>query len=534
LASLTPNQLEQLRARISQRAESSMPVWPVAVRPCAERNALAVLLGTLLGKLPNDDIAPLVRPILNEQDENGSWGNDLSRTLEIVQALSQAQRPEARPHLNKAVTWLEEHPNRRQLRAETLLLLGHTTGLGAPIRFKQFLKPALHVAIDWSFRNAMTSRKLAAHLLMNDAGGDKARMSELIGRQLSDGSWDGNVRTTALAMAALRQAGLPSTDTLFERGYRFMRVLQQWDGKDLIQAPCDISNMLHAMTVRSLLLAGAENNDVAPSAMLILHQQDQSGGWAIGSSQSVDVMTTANALDALSLFGDNPLETRWARRRAAIYMAAVQHADGSFAMQPKASWFGYRGLRNDASLDATSAALFALCECGEPSAIAVMNKAAAFVKRTQNSNGSFPVSTMKSQLVSTVLAAEALDAFGGARAQVERALEWIVTQQHVLGGFSDELGLTSWHTAMAIRGLSLRPAKHAEQLAMARTHLTMRQDDETKWWQDSALNVFATGVQKRLSVTEISTLAALEALNVSSRMRAMRTRKQRTTPTPKG
>ncbi|MBL0062703.1 MAG: hypothetical protein IPP40_14770 [bacterium] len=141
---------------------------------------------------------------------------------------------------------------------------------------------------------------------------------------------------------------------------------------------------------------------------------------------------------------------------------------------------------------------------------------------------------MKSQLVSTVLAAEALDAFGGARAQVERALEWVVTQQHVLGGFGDELGLTSWHTAMAIRGLSLRPAKHAEQLATARTHLTMRQDDETKWWQDSALNVFATGVQKRLSVTEITTMAALEAFNVSSRMRAMRTRKQRTTPTPKG
>jgi hypothetical protein len=114
-----------------------------------------LLLGTLLGTSFLMTISRRsCRPILNEQDENGSWGNDLSRTLEIVQALSQSQRPEARPHLNKAVTWLEEHPNRRQLRAETLLLLGHTTGLGAPIRFKQLLKPALHVAIDWSFRNA--------------------------------------------------------------------------------------------------------------------------------------------------------------------------------------------------------------------------------------------------------------------------------------------------------------------------------------------------------------------------------------------
>lgn len=534
MASLTPNSLEQLRARLGQRAESSIPVWPVAVRPCAERNALALLLGTLLNKLPNDDVAPLVRPILNEQDENGSWNNDMSRTLEIVQALSQSQRPEARPHLNKAVTWLEEHPKRKQLRAETLLLLGHTTGLGAPIRFKQLMRPALRVAIDWSFRKAMTSRKLAAHLLMSDAGGDSSRMTKLIRRQLGDGSWDGNVRTTALAMAALRQAGLPSSDSLFERGYRFMRVLQQWDGKDLIQAPCDVSMALHATTIRSLLLAGAENNEVAPSAMLLIHQQDQSGGWSIGSGQSVDVITTANALDALSLFGDNPLETRWARRRASAFLAAMQNGDGSFALQPRSGWFGVRGMRNDSSLDATSAALFALCDCGEPSGIRAMNKAADYVKRSQNPNGSFPTSTMKSQLVSTVLAAEGLDAFGSSRVEVERALDWIATQQHVLGGFGDELGLTSWHTAIGIRGLSLRPARYAEQLTSARAHLSLRQDDETKWWQDSALNLFAPALDKRLSVTEITTLAALEALNVSSRMRAMRTRKQRTTPTPKG
>lgn len=534
MANLTPNQLEQLRARIIQRAESCIPVWPVSIRPCAERNALALLLGTLLGKLPNDDVAPLVRPILNEQEENGSWGNDLSRTLEIVQALSQSSRPEARPNLNKAVTWLEEHPKRRQLKAETLLLLGHTTGLGAPIRFKQILKPALRMAIDWSFRSEKKSRKLAAHLLLNEAGADSARMTELVRSQMSDGSWDGNVRSTALAMAALRQAGLPSNDSLFERGFRFMRVLQQWDGKDLVQGPCDVSVALHTATVRSLLLAGAESNDVAPSAMMLLHQQDVSGGWSIGSGQGLDVITTANAVDALSLFGDNPIETRWARRRAAAFLVSVQHADGSFAVQPNNKWFAHRGALNAASLDATSCALFALCECGEANAMQAINKAATFVKRAQQSNGAFGASTMQSQLVSTVLAAEALDAYGGSRAAVERALDWIVSQQHVLGGFGDELGLTTWHTAMGIRGLCLRPARHAEALAMARAHLQMRQDDETKWWNDSALNVFATGIGKRISSTEISTMSAIEGLNVSSRMRAMRARKPRTTATPKG
>jgi prenyltransferase beta subunit len=121
-----------------------------------------------------------------------------------------------------------------------------------------------------------------------------------------------------------------------------MRVLQQWDGKDLIQAPCDISNALHAMTLRSLLLADAENNDVASvgdAAPASAGSTRAAGRLAVG--RPVDVMTTANALDALSLFGDNPLETRWARRRAAEFLIAAQNADGSFAMQPNGKWFGF-------------------------------------------------------------------------------------------------------------------------------------------------------------------------------------------------
>ena len=491
-------------------------------------------MGTLLGKLPNDDVAPLVRPILSEQEKNGSWRNDISLTLEIVQALSQSNRPEARPAMNKAVTWLEEHPHRRHLRAETLLLLGHTTGLGAPIRFRYLLKPALNIAIDWSFRGKNTSRKLAAHLLMNDQGRDNGRMSALIRRQQTDGSWDGNVRTTALAMAALRHAGVPASDSLFERGFRFMRVLQQWDGKDLLQAPADVSNVLHATTVRSLILAGAENSEVAPSAMLLLHHQDVSGGWSTGSGQPVDVMTTAMALDALALFGDEPLETRWVRRRAAEFLISVQHSDGSFSALPKKSWFAYRGAKNRASLDVTSAALLALCECGEFSALPAMIKAVNFITREQLPDGSFPASTMKSRLYTTVLAAEALDAFGGMRKHVEKSLEWISTQQHELGGFMGDVGLTSWHTAMAVRGLSLRPAKFAVELASARTHLLMRQDEETKWWNDASSNLYVPSLHRRLSVTEMTAMAALEALHTGSRVRAMRTRKLRTTPTPRG
>ncbi|MBK6910852.1 MAG: hypothetical protein IPH10_07975 [bacterium] len=71
----------------------------------------------------------------------------MSATLEIVQALSQTQRPEVRPALNKAVAWLEEHPRKRRLRAETLLLLGFTTA-GRAAALPVLVKPVLHAALD--------------------------------------------------------------------------------------------------------------------------------------------------------------------------------------------------------------------------------------------------------------------------------------------------------------------------------------------------------------------------------------------------
>ncbi len=142
---------------------------------------------------------------------------------------------------------------------------------------------------------------------------------------------------------------------------------------------------------------------------------------------------------------------------------------------------------------------------------------------------------MKSQLFATVLASEALDAFGGQRSSVERALDWVASRQHVLGGFGEAEGLTSWHTAIAIRGLTFASGEDMlEALATARTHFTMRQDDETKWWNDAAANIFVPGLGKRLSVTELTAMAALESLHTGSRIRALRMRKPRTTTTPKG
>ncbi|MBK6910851.1 MAG: terpene cyclase/mutase family protein, partial [bacterium] len=288
-----------------------------------------------------------------------------------------------------------------------------------------------------NLRHEAPTRKLAAHVLLNEPGADRARTAKLVRTQLADGSWKA---TYARRRWRWQRCGRPAcrqATRFFERGYRFMRVLQQWDGNDLIQSGCDISTMLHAVTLRSLLLAGGESQELAGSALVLLQQQDQSGGWSVGSGQSVDVITTAQALDALALFGDDPPDTRWARRRAAEFLLSVQQADGSWAVLPKPMAWLRRGLRAPGSLDATSLALLALTECGESFAIRGCSVRAVHSRAANGERPFAAPSSLKSRIGSTMLAAEALDALGGQRALVERALDWIAAQQHALGGFGE-------------------------------------------------------------------------------------------------
>jgi prenyltransferase beta subunit len=533
LAVLTNSQLVEARTRLAHRAEASVPVWAIAPRPCAQENATALLIGTLLGKIPADDVAALCKPILEEQLADGSWGGDFSKTLEIVQALSQVSRPETRPALEKSVEWLEKNRKALRLHPETLVMLGHITGLDAGTSIKKILLPLLKVTASWAMRQATPSRKLAVQVLFGEAGVMSARARRLLRNQLADGSWDGDTRTTALAMIALRHAGVNFQDSLFERGFRFLRVLQQWDKDNLVQSRCDVSAWMHAASVRGLLLSGCETHEVAASVLGLLHIQDQSGGWAMGSGQRVDLLTTAHVLDALTIFGDTPVETSWARRRAAEFLISAQLPSGGWSRSLKSthltSGFSFRGtIGNAMCFDTTIAVLASLAQSGESNASVqeVVRRAVRMVKKAQHPDGSYSSGAMRSKIWSTVMAVEALDSAGGHRTEIERALDWLAKQQHLLGGFGEANGLTSWHTAWGIRGLSLRPHRYSQELASARMHLLMRRDDESLLWNADA-PVSDTARADLSRVDDVTSFAALEAMTHMSRIRATNARRSR-------
>lgn len=530
MAVLTNSQLVQARTRLAHRAEASIPVWAIAPRPCAQENATALLIGTLLGKIPADDVAALCTPILEEQRGDGSWGGDFSKTLEIVQALSQVSRPETRPALEKAVAWLEKNRKTLRLHPETLVMLGHITGLDAGTSIKKILLPLLKVAASWAMRAATPSRRLAVQVLFGEAGVLSSRARVLLRNQLADGSWDGDARTTALAMIALRHAGVHSQDSLFERGFRFLRVLQQWDKDNLVQSRCDVSAWMHAASVRGLLLSGCETHEVAASVLSLLHMQDQSGGWAMGSGQRVDLLTTAHVLDALTIFGDTPVETKWARRRAVEFLLSTQLPNGGWSRTASRVGLVFRrGLATNAiCFDTTLAVLTSLAMSGEslPSLQQAVRRAVRRVRSAQHSDGSFLAGAMRSKIWSTVMAVEALDAAGGHRTEIERAQEWLAGQQHLLGGFGEANGLTSWHTAWGIRGLSLRPHRFAQELASARMHLLMRRDDESLLWNAEA--PVTDEARADLSrVDDVTSFAALEAMTHMARVRESGARRSR-------
>ena len=339
------------------------------------------MLGALLGKLPSEDASALVRTVLAEQHADGSWGRtadgpgDLSLTLEVVEALSQAGDGQAQTALARAVGWLEAHRLGARLDEETLILLSAVADM-VPGRLRRWLLPLArlvmrHRAGTSARRHRSEVLPLALSLLSRDRNGAFGRYGRLLELQMLDGSWEGATHTTVCALAALRHAGLAPEDAAFERGWRFLRSLQLWSGDRLVQNPCDLSNVLHAAAVRALLVAGAESDVAASSTLSLLHQARMHGGWAAGGMLPTDLMSTALALDALSFAGDVPVETAWSRRRAVLLLLRTQHGAGGWPLYPDAHNTRLSRLRtphgprtNPSSLDVTAACVQALAYAG--------------------------------------------------------------------------------------------------------------------------------------------------------------------------
>jgi len=523
---------EKIRDRFCERALAGAPQWLAPMLPAARNTAGSLLIGHLIGRLPHEDESAMIAAILQEQNDDGSWprvpdgAGDLSVTLEVVQALSASGDESVRMALARAVHWLEEN-RRRELDLETLLLIGSLSDM-PPTRLYRWQMSA----VRWISprRNRILFRKTANPALRTALAAlalDSARANRfqkrLLERQRNDGSWDGAARTTMLALAALRHASLPTTDTAFERGWRFLRGLQLWNHGGLIQNPCDLSSLLHAVAVRSLLTAGAEPDAVMASVLTLLHHGDEHGLWAAGAGLPADFVTTAWALDALSLAGDSPVETAWMRRRAVLALLRAQRRDGSWplvvdAPQRLAGALWERGSTTHAtgSVEATAAVVQALAYCGLPpfGQQGAVEAGVRFLLCRQGTGGVWKGSAV-GDIPATSLALEALTAAGTISAEAVfhgvRALE---AEQRADGGWKDDGDSASspLHTAFALRALCGTPISAESARHRAREFLLQSVDMSELLWTDGSLSLLPPFAGESLIVPELTSLWALEAL----------------------
>lgn len=523
---------ERIRGRVCERAMAGAPQWLAPMLPAARRTAGSLLIGHLIGRLPQEDASAMIAGILSEQNDDGSWprvpegAGDLSVTLEVVQALSTSGDESVRMALARAVHWLEGN-RRRELDLETLLLIGSLSDL-PPGRLRRWqMSAARWISPQRNLVRYRESASRGMRVALTAMSLDSARahrfQRKLLELQRSDGSWDGSARTTTLTLAALRHASLPTNDTAFERGWRFLRSLQIWNHGGLIQNSCDVSSLLYAAAVRSLLTAGAEPDAVMPGVLTLLHLGDERGLWAAGAWLPADFLTTAWSLDALSLAGDSPVETTWMRRRAVLALLRAQRRDGSWPLMADAPRRLMNGLWERGSVahamgsvEATAAVVQALAYCGlsQIGQHPAIEAGARLLLSRQGTRGLWKGSTL-GDVAATALAIEALTAAGTVSAEaVFRGVRALEAEQRADGGWSDASDDASspLHTAFALRALCGTPASAESVRNRAREFLLQSVDPSELLWNRGSLRFPPAFASEPLIVPELTSLWALEAL----------------------
>jgi len=266
-----------------------------------------------------------------------------------------------------------------------------------------------------------------------------------------------------------------------------------------------------------------ETEAVTGSLLSLLHQQYANGTWGAGAWLPPDNFSTALSLDALSLAGDNPVETAWSRRRAALSLMRTQHANGGwsfFALPLKNfSFLLYRGAAgySRGSIEVTAASLQALVYASVPDLGQDVHvaRAMSFLTNRQDVSGLWPADLLRSRLLASALAMEALTAGSSAsNTAVLRGVRAMLQRQRPDGGWSDHYDQSSsvHHTALVLRALAGIPGVPSECLHRARTFLEKSVDLSELMWSHAASPMYLpAGFGPRI-VPELTSLWALEAL----------------------
>lgn len=323
---------------------------------------------------------------------------------------------------------------------------------------------------------------------------------------------------------ALLAEGSDTSDPLVAREISFLARYEIEEKDTLRVQPCISPLWDTAIAMVSLAEAGldpshpalrsasrwlVDNQILGPGDWQVKNPKAEPGGWAFEFRNDFypDVDDTAFVLMALSRVEDpNPDRLRASIRRGLAWLASMQNADGGWGAFDHENnlqflnnipFADHNAMLDPSTADVTARAIECLGHMGWPASHPVIQRAVAFLKKDQTSDGSWFGRWGVNYVYGTSGVLRALESVGLASLpESERAADWLRSVQNPDGGFGESVlsyydpalkakgKSTASQTAWGLIGLLAVTGRDDPAAARAAAWLISRQNENGTWDED--------------------------------------------------
>jgi squalene-hopene/tetraprenyl-beta-curcumene cyclase len=281
--------------------------------------------------------------------------------------------------------------------------------------------------------------------------------------------------------ALLAERGGDTSDPLVAREIAFLARYEIEEKDTLRVQPCISPLWDTAIAMVSLEEAGldpshaalrsaarwlVDNQILGPGDWQVKNRKAEPGGWAFEFRNDFypDVDDTAFVLMALSRVEDtDPERLRAAIRRGLAWLASMQNADGGWGAFDHENnlqflnnipFADHNAMLDPSTADVTARAIECLGHMGWPATHPVIQRALAFLKKDQDSDGSWFGRWGVNYVYGTSGVLRALESVGLASLpESDRAADWLRSVQNPDGGFGESV-LSYYDSALKAKGKS--------------------------------------------------------------------------------
>jgi squalene-hopene/tetraprenyl-beta-curcumene cyclase len=344
----------------------------------------------------------------------------------------------------------------------------------------------------------------------------------LIEHQDANGSWGGIQPAYLLSMMALKGIGYRNDHPVIVRALSAVKELEWDQGESILYQPCVSPNWDTALAAKALLDSGVGDDHPAirdAAKWLIDHQIFKKGDWSIKRPRlepggwafefhndwfpDVDDSAVILMVLAKAAHDDEPGRER-ALRLGANWVMGMQGRSGGFAafdVDNDSEWLNHAPFADvEASTDPdcadlTGRVLEMMAAVGYNASHPVAQRAIGWLKRNQNSDGSWWGRWGVSYIYGTFSALSGLRAIGVDVEEdwIKRAVGWLKSVQNSDGGWGESClsdsdpsmkgkgGSTPSQTAWGLIGLLAGENGLSDNIMRGVTWLFERQGEEGRW-----------------------------------------------------